>query len=223
MDSLFKIEVIIGSIVILLSLSGAIFIRFKFEVPKFLRFFYLYPLLAFVLSIVTITNTFIYKLSKPVISTSESLYVIIEPIFWAYFFLSLFEDVKMKNLVKVISSILIVMTLFFIIKSDAEEYNHKVISINNLSYCLYCSFYFINLFRKDPLLTITKEPLFWIISGIFFYSAVSLPLFPFSDYYRKFYSRGYFLAYVSAINLVIIIMHLLFIKGCQCLTKQNQA
>jgi hypothetical protein len=223
MEILFKIEIVIGSLIIMLSLLGAIFICAQFNLPQYLRFFYLYPLLAFALSLVTITNTFFYKFSKYFISICESLYVILEPIFWGYFFVSFFKNAKTKNLVKIVSSILIFLTLFLVINSGAKGYNHEVVSINNLSYCFYCSIYFVNLFRADPLLTIYKEPLFWIISGVFFYSAVSLPLFPFSDYYRRLNSRELFLPFISAINLVIIIMHLLFIKGYQCLIKQIKA
>lgn len=223
MAILFKIEVALGSIAILLSLLGAISICVKPKLPKYLRVFYLYPLLGLVISLVTITNTFFYEFSKYFISVCESLYVILEPIFWGYFFLLFFENTKTKSLVKIISSILILLTLILVINSGGKGYNHEVMSINNLSYCFYCTIYFVNLFRTDPVLKIYNEPVFWIISGVFFYSAVSLPLFPFSDYYQRMNSRELFLPFISAINLVIIIMHLLFIKGYQCLIKQIKA
>jgi hypothetical protein len=222
MRVLFKIEVIVGSLVILMSLLIAVFITKKKALPVYLQKFYLYPLLAFILSIFTITNNFIYKFSKTEISIAESIYVILEPLFWGHFFVLLFNNKRTKKLVIKISTIIILLIFSLVIVSNLKRFNHQVMAISNLSFCFYCSIYFANLFKDKPVKKLSIEPSFWIVSGIFFYAAISLPLFPFSDYFRGANSPEFYLPIISIVNLVIIIMHLFFIKGYLCLIKQTK-
>lgn len=220
---LLKIEIIIGTIIILISLLISLFISRGPSVPKPLHKFYLYPLLGFLLSLTTIVKHFFYELSEVTVSKIESSYVILEPILLSYFYVLLFEKRKERIYIYILSLFLIFGEFLIVIQSGFKTFNHTIVAISNLVFCLYSSIYFSGLFKEVPVKKLSSDASFWIVSGIFFYAAVSLPLFPFNDYFRNSHMIEYSRVTTAAINFTIIVMHLFFIKAFLCLNMRIKA
>ena len=223
MQDLFIIEILAGSIVILCSLATSLYIRTKKNIPDYIQIFYLYPLSALFISFTTLTHELVFKMPKSNYNILVNLYFVIHLIFWYSFFTRYFGPGKRKLLVKRIFFITSLSVLTVIITTKFEFTNYKLGAVCNLNFVLYCLIYFISLFKNEPIYKISKEPSFWIITGLFFYSTFSLPLFPIFDYFRNNGLTQLSLTIVMVINLLIIIMHLFFIKGCLCLTRQHKA
>ena len=222
MNNLLIIEIFVGSIVILCSLTIAIYIRPKKYTPSYIKNFYIYPLTALFISFTTIINMLIYRIPKFSYNILVNLFFTIHLIFWYFFFVNYFDNHKTKSLVKKIFFVTVVSTVTVITTNKFEFTNYKLGAISDLNFALYCLLYFISLFRNEPIRKITEDPSFWIITGLFFYSTFSLPLFPIFDYFRNNLLLQVSESVVMVINLLIIIMHLFFIKGCLCLTRQHK-
>ena len=221
MRSFLKIEIVIGTIVILCSLVLSLFAFRKENTLTHLRRFYLYPLLAFYLSTVTFTDEFIITFSKSTITIAQYIYIFLEPIFWGTFFMILFRNKKRIALIRTIFIITLSLITFLAIRSNFNSHNHQIVSISNLSFTFYCGIYFFDLFRGEPIKLIKSDPTFYIVVGLFFYSALSLPFFSLSDYFKRSNSFLYPMI-ICFLNLTIIIMHLFFIKGYLCLIKPTK-
>ncbi len=223
MNKLVNIEVIIGTIVIFCSLLIFLFVKKNITIPNYIKIFYLYPLTVFILSLITITDMYIYSMPRIFIDVFDNSILIIENIFWGIFFLRYFSNKKSKKYIKniFISSLSIVLVLTIINKFNNQ--NFKIAAISNLGFTLYCLIFFISLFKNDPIKKITNDPMLWTVTGLFFYSVFSLPLFPLCEYFKN--QNNFILAQVilCVINLLIIIMHLFFIKACLCLIRQHKA
>ena len=223
MHIFFNIEIIFGTIVILCSFILSLGMFKKTGSPPYLKNFYLYPLLALLLSIFTILNNFTFQTLKVTKTAIENLYIILELFFWSYFFLNLFNTKRIKTLVRILFLLSFFLTIYLISNSALKSYNHKILSINNLLYVFYCCIYFFNLFKNTPTKKLKSDPVFFIILGIFFYAVFSLPLLSISDYFKNSNHQSLSAAIVCTINLTIIIMHLFFIKGYSCLIKSIKA
>lgn len=222
MDQLFKIEVTFGTIVILCSLILSLKMFTKKRIPLYLKHFYLYPLLALMLSAFTVLNKFIFNFSYLTKSIVENGYILFELLFWGFFFLTLFKGQKINVLAKIIFLSALLLTVYLIFHIGLNSYNHKIISINNLAYTFFCCIYFFNLFKTSPTIKLKNDPVFFIILGIFFYSVFSLPLFSISDYFHKGSHTLFYIAIISIINFTIIVMHSFFIKGYLCLIQPSK-
>lgn len=222
MNQLFKIEIIVGTLIILCSLAFSLILRMTITGPSYFKNFYLYPLLVFILSLITVTNYCIITIPNIYINVFENFILIIENIFWGIFFLN-FSNRKTRKYFKIIFIFSISIVLVITVINKFSNLNHKIAAITNLGFTLYCLKYFISLFKNEPIKKITDEPMFWIVTGLFFYSVFSVPLFPLCEYFKNQNSYTLSLAFLSVINLVVIIMHLFFIKGCLCLIRQHKA
>jgi|GEM_PF-1416024 len=223
MIQIFKIEIIVGTIVILFSTLISFSIRRCTAIPYHFKIFYIYPLTAFILSLVTITNYHIYSISKIYINIFENSILLIENIFWGVFFLSYFNKKKARNNIKkaFISSLLVVLILTIINKFDTP--NYKIAGVSNLGFVLYCLIFLNNLFKNDPVKKISELSIFWIVIGLFFYAVFSTSLFPLCEYLKNQNNSMLLIVILCVINLLVIIMHLFFIKGYQCLIRQHKA
>ena len=223
MAQIFKLEIIIGTIIILSSLLTSILLRISLDNKIYFKYFYLYPLSAFLLSLVTIINYYFNSFSKSTVNTLQNVFVIIENVFWGFFFLKFsIERKTQKSYINKIFSLSLLTVLVLLFANKINTPNFKIVAISNLGFTLYCFTYFITIFKTEPKLKITKDPVFWIVTGLLFYSAFSLPLFPIAEYFKINNKITLTFVIISIINLLIIFMHLFFIKGFICLIRLHK-
>jgi hypothetical protein len=88
---------------------------------------------------------------------------------------------------------------------------------------VFCIYFYHKLFKDLPTKNIKSEPSFWIVTGLFFYSCLSVPFYTLNEYMRSSFTRIVYTNIFSISNILIIIMHLFFIKAYICTIRLHKA
>ena len=138
-----------------------------------------------------------------------------------YFFYSILNGSKLKKIIIALTTVGLII-FFFIIFHDLFSYQKlEYVSLNNiyiielLILLLSCSFYYIELFRSNPVLKLTNTPDFWVAGGLTFYLACTLPITIIIPYIFKTNSLLYLNLY-SIIYLFYILLFLMTIRAYLC-------
>jgi hypothetical protein len=219
MGELNFIVVITGSVVIFISLFCALLVSKYYCSRNYMRHFYLFPLLGLFMSL----NTFSYKIFHFYsfeIGYKIQFYLFVgELIFWSVFFSMILS--KNEDRIKVLSlgTLTVLICLIFTKFINTNRPNFHILSIVNISKTILSIFYFYRLFKDPPTNDIRQEPSFWIISGLLFFSALSIPIYTWNDYILSHFDRLISSDIFAISNIMIILMHFLFLKAYLC-TKQ---
>ena len=191
------------------------------QIPVYLKRFYLYPLLVALLSLNTIAAIYFHLYSSAIQFAFQNIMEIVEFTFWGLFFLHL---MKTTNSLKYIKSVFLSFLLIIICWTFLNNFYKplfQTFALGNFGKSIFCIFYFNKLFKDSPKLNLKNEPSFWIITGVFFCSSITLPQYAINDYLRnnvnKIISNNIF----ASTNIAIIIMHILFIKAYLCKVHQH--
>lgn len=222
MSSVAKIINFIGTFIILATLISSI-ITSSFRKIKHFKLFFIYPLLEFILSVKTVSSHFFVNRDIKISHTFESIFLILENLFWGILFIIFFSKKKNAPAIYIIFGCSLFIILSLIIQNNISSPNFKVSAISNLTFSIYCILYFSKIFQERPILSLYKEPSFWVFSGLLFYSILSLPLFPIADYELAHSTSRNILLFFSIINVQVIVMHIFFIKGILCSIHQHRA
>lgn len=221
MEQIYKAVVIVGTTVILVSFLFAFLNRNNNKIPIYLKLFYIYVLLILLLSINTIIlqfTSFHYFKTAVLI---ERMINITDIFFWTYFFY-IYNGSKSKlaNFFIVPAFFITIVTILII--SFHEELRFVIIGISNFTKCLFCLTYFYNLFKTAPSVILNRDPLFWVITGLFFYTAVTIPIYVTTAYLEMVGRKELLILLFNITNIAIIIMHLFFIKGQLCIRLHHK-
>ena len=213
----------IGTFVILVSFVLSLLLNKKFRIRNYMKGFYILPLIALLLSVNTIFNILFHAYNNKHFFLLQYSLSILDLIFWRVFFVNLFTNIKDVNKVKLFFLIVLILTSILFFLNDWGNPNFQAISIFNFCKTLFCILYFYKLFKDIPEKNITLEPSFWIVTGLFFYSGLSIPFYSLHNYIKSntplFISTNIF----AISNMLIIIMHLFFIKAYLCTTRLHRA
>lgn len=206
-DSIFRIIEIYAPVITIV----AVFVK-KFKKTKWVSFLlaysFIYILLMFIGSL-HIRNILLY------ISCSAFAFL---------FFTLLFQQFLQQKFFFTFSNVLLILIfIFFIVNAiwweGISTFNSNSSGIANLVLVSYCLYYFKLLLENRKILFIEKQPDFWIVSGIFIYSAGNF--FLFITYNALTKSSPEFAFYSWRINdVIILVMNLFFAKGIQCNWQQ---
>lgn len=221
MGNFHKIVILIGTVVILFSFLIALQIRKSKKTPNYLQQFYLYPLLILFLSINTLTIDFFEIGFRSMQATVEEIIMIIEFIFFAYFFrvvLNIFPQKKWIDYVFILFMFLTLPCVVLTLRQPLFHYYFR--AFHNIGILLFCLIYIYSIFNNSPELFLKNNAAFWIVMGLLFYSSVTIPIF-LGYYYLATNKHVSVLSILFPLtNISIIIMHLLFIKGYLCTIQQ---
>lgn len=221
MPGLYDIVIWIGTVVISISLIMAYSINKKQYIPPYLKRFYWYPLLALAISTNTIASQHFRLHPSSIYYSIQNIFELIDITFWGLFFLRLLKGTKSYKHTKNIFLLFLFTGTLFMFITNISKVNFQAYAICNLGKCLFCILYFNNLFKDNPKLNLKSEPSFWIVTGLFFYSAITLPEYAIYDYLRKNLDRLILNNIFAASNMAIIIMHILFINAYLCSIRQK--
>jgi hypothetical protein len=84
----------------------------------------------------------------------------------------------------------------------------------NMFYILGCLLYFLNIFKDLPYANLSKEPSFWIMTGLFFYSVIEAPTLAVILNYKPLVTSN--LLYITTNGIAYLFLQLLFIKAYTC-------
>jgi len=219
MHSLNDIVILVGTGFIILSVIVALYYRKKVTF-SYLKNFYIITFITFIISINAICGFLLGLYSKQIYISIQNIFFIIDLIFWGFFFLGLLK--LNQKYVRVV----FIFFLFFVIAlrlyTGINTSYFQIHSISNFCKLIFCVFYFDELFKSNLRLNLKTDPGFWIVTGVFFYTAISFPVYAIHNYLRDTFGEVIAGNIFAVTNITIIIMHLLFIKAYICSSQQRK-
>jgi len=100
-----------------------------------------------------------------------------------YFFSKILQNKKIIRLMKIVAAgfaliIVIFITTRFSFLTERFYYITNIIGVMELLMLIPpCLVYFHELFNNDPSINLYQRPSFWIVTGVFFYAAISVPYY----------------------------------------------
>jgi len=150
------------------------------------------------------------------------MYIVLSGLTFCFFSLILEQFLPPQKFKITNRIIIIIIVLFFLIHEILGEgisiFNSYSSAIANLILAAYCVYYYKLQLEKPQIGLVEKLPSFWIVSGIFIYSAGNTFLFSvFSTLARN---NPHNIAYdLWDINILLtLIMNIIFAKGIQCVS-----
>src|SRR4051812_9890577 len=153
------------------------------------------------------------------LNNNNVIYVILSALTFCFFALIL-EQFLSKEKFKIINRTVIIITVLFFISNaiwgeGVHIYNSYSAALTNFILISYCLYYYKLQLQNLQTLFIEKQPSFWIVCGIFLYSAGNFFLFTMYNYLTSNYPN--FARYSWYINdSLILVMNIFFAKGIQC-------
>ena len=221
MYTLNNIVICIGTLVILISFIIALLMPKSNRV--YMKGFFFCSFIALLTSINTICTSFFLLYSLKICFLIQNILIIADLLFWTLFFMKLLKErnILKKIILLFICTLLLAIYLFY--SSDTEKPNLQVLGLVNICKSIFCIFFYYKIFTKLPNQNILLEPSFWIISGLIFYSCLSLPFYALNNYIKIEFPPLISYNIFSISNILIIIMYIFFIKAYLCTIRLSKA
>jgi len=212
----------VGSLIIIISFCFSIHISLKKGKPLYMKYFFFIPLIALLITINTFIDKYFHLLDKPVFYKIQLLISFFDLFVWSLFFLKLNKSKTVTIIITGTLLAIFLLTSLLFITTEFSKPNFQIICIFNISKSLLCIHYYFKLFQKPPIYNLKSDPAFWISNGLFFYSCISLPFFSFHNFINTQLSEMLALDLLTLSNMLIIIMHLFFLKAYICSIKTHR-
>ncbi len=121
--------------------------------------------------------------------TSNTLVAYVELLVYFYFFKKILKGNRINILLtrlSVIYSIIIIIFLATKFGIDITRYSYIAYMTGAIEFVFMlvpCVYYFLHLFKVNSPLPLTNRPSFWIVTGIFFFSLISIPYYLLNRYF----------------------------------------
>jgi len=154
--------------------------------------------------------------------SNNIVYIILSALTLCFFAL-IFEQFFGKKFKVFNRTVIIIAVLFFIVNAIFWEgtflFNSYSSAVANFILLWYCVYYYKLQLEKPQVIFVEKLPSFWIVSGIFIYSAGNFFLFSMFNSLTR--DNPQFAYYAWDINIILIlIMNSFFAKGIQCASQK---
>ncbi len=193
--------------------------------PLYIKYFFLYP----TLSLIFFLNKYFalynmnYRQFMSIDATQiiYNLSFILHYLILGYFIKINFSDDKQNNIFSIIFWCFLIIITTLILSHDLRQKNGFAYGITNTCLILLCIIYYQQLFKSPPTIILVHSPAFWIINGIFFGMATTIPLNFSGNFF--FANNNENIAIIKKLgSLSYIIMHLFFIKAYLCIIRPNK-
>lgn len=194
-------------------------IRYK-ENSNTKKLFFVYVLVEFLLAI---TDNFLliapkssFKFVYYFLNITNPIISLLELAAYFYYFRIFFKSRKIRNLLLTLFSIYFLIILAFLLTgfkfiSPRLNYISNIVSVIEFCFLLPpCFFYFLKIMNSHSEMKLFKRPSFWIVTGIFFNSIISIPHYLIGPFYisNNFENRNIlvaiFLYFPYAINFILL-------------------
>lgn len=221
MFTLHDIVICLGSFTILISFVMAVYVRKKTDY-KYLQLFYFEPLIGLLISVNAFVHLHFSIYNFKLTFLFQDILLIGDILFWTYFFFNQAKKNRLKRFIKIIFLIIGVMIITsFYLKGNYTP-NFFFYSISNLWKSTLCLLYYNSIFSANPNLHLKKDPTFWIVTGIFFYSSLTLPHYSLHFYLKEHLSVELMNNVFAFTNISIVVMHIIFMKAYICILKEEK-
>lgn len=188
-----------------------------------MKWFFLYPQIALLVSINSICGSLLSLYPINLFFTIQSYLFLVDLFFWCLFFLQILNDKKDGNKITILFSITLFTAFYLLFFSKVDKSNLHIVALSAICKTIFCIFFFYKLFKNLYYQNILKEPAFWIVSGLIFCSCLSLPFYGLNSYIKLQFPPLIASNIFSVSNMLIIIMHLFFIKAYICTIRVHKA
>lgn len=221
MNNFYDIVVIIGTGVILFAFVIAIlYAKYHDNYMKKLFFIIMISLL---LSANTFFGVYLVYYSTQIRFSIQTILLLLDLVFWSLFFLDLLDDLKSRKIIRLFFIVTFTLSIFILYNNHLNQPNLHVTAVLNTCKSIFCIFYFHTLFKKITKINILKDPSFWVVGGLIFYSTLSLPFYGLNSYIKYQIPPLISINILAVSNILIIVMYLFFIKAYLCKTSQRRA
>jgi hypothetical protein len=208
-------SVFIYALFIMLGITFIVSILFTFRSgnPRYLRLFPFYHGISIVTEI--IVHEF-FSIKETFSTTNTIPYNIFTFIEFSLYSGVIFSVVRSGR--KVIAFCMAFFFFFFFVQAIKHNLmfpTGRGLLLQNISLIIPCLVYYNDIFSAFSIPNLSKEPSFWIVTGVMFYLIITTPLlfFPFQG---KSSSDTYGTLYFSSNGTAYILMYLLLIKAYTC-------
>ena len=210
--------IIVGSIFLikrmgLTKLSGIRF--FRIDSPWLLLIPFIYPIGLFGYYLKYFSET-PQKKSNDIIYITNSFICVVELCVYYYFFFRVLQNGIVKHTMKFLLMVFMIFFVGLIIfkTKKIDSYGHFAGIIGAAEFLfllLPCFTYYFELFSNKTSEDLLKRPSFWIVTGIFFYSVVSIPYYLIANFLsvNKYHSRSELAIFMFYIPFSIVIVNML--------------
>ncbi len=181
-----------------------------------MKWFFLCPLIGLLVSINSICWIFFSPFPIKLSFTIQTYLFLADLFFWFYFFIQILNNKKDRAQLTILLAITLVFAFYLLFLSTVGTNNLHIVALTAICKTVFCIFFFYKLFKNLFYQNILKEPAFWIVTGLIFYSTLSLPFYGLNSYLRSQFSPLVSSTSLAVSNMLIIIMHLFFIKAYLC-------
>lgn len=210
----------IGTVVILISFVMAILIPVYKR--TYMKGFYFFCLISLSLSINTICGRYYILYNIKLFYFIQSVLTISTFIFWTLFFYKLIKDNFLKRIIHILFISTFSFLFYLIYFNTINKANLQILALINICLTIYCVLFYHYLFKNITFQNILLEPTFWIVAGLIFYSSISLPFYALNNYIKQEFPLVISANIFSISNMLIIIMHLFFIKAYLCTIRLHR-
>ena len=152
----------------------------------------------------------------------DYLFTFVELIFFSHFYYHLSYTQIIKKLILVFN---VFFGLFFVYMAIKDKYFYEGVSgvtqsivytVESIILLFLCSFYFIDLFKKLPVVNLKNEPGFWVSTGLMFFMACTLPYSLLQNKIMKNYPYSFFSTSYSIFDVFYVLLFLMIIRAYLC-------
>lgn len=216
MDTLNNAVIWVGTVVILGTFIMSLI--YSNRVKNYMKGFFFCILIGLLISTNTILGILFFSYTDNIRFTVQSILLLLDLVFWSLFFSRILKDAKNKRIIKITFVATFSIAVYILYNNSNNQPNFHVAAILNICKTVYCILFYLNLFKKISDQNILTQPSFWVVSGVIFYSSLSLPFYGLNNYIRLQFSPLISYNIFSISNMLIIIMYLFFIKAYLCKT-----
>jgi hypothetical protein len=182
--------------------------------PKYMRIFPIFCFLELAADIIT-SYSKQHSLIKLEIITSNLL-TVFEVMCLCYFFSNIMHSSYLKRIVWILSISFFILVIAQTSKDGIGKTQAANIIIESVMLIVFCMLFFKQILSRYVIDDLSHYPAFWIVTGILFYSAITIPLLMCKGYFVEKGMRQFVEGLIMIHAFFIVVTNVLFIKGCTC-------
>lgn len=210
-----------GTFVVLISFIMAVYISKNTRV--YMKGFFFCPLVSLLVSTNSISSRFLFLYSTEINFRIQSILHLCDLLFWGIFFIKLLDDNRESRRIIILFTLTFLVSSYLLYFNNTINPNLHIHALVNLCKTIFGILFYNKLFKDLPYQNILLEPSFWIVTGLIFYSTLSLPFYALNSYIKEQFIPTISYNIFSISNILIIIMHLFFIKAYLCTIHLHKA
>lgn len=211
-------------VVLIIALFVSIKNRKKFTILRYLPF-YTFCLLAASLSMASYyfakDENFYLNFFFGFPEYVDYFFTLIELTIFSHFYFQLIENIIVRKVIITLNLFFIIFFIYMAVTDKnfyqfiSETTQSKVYTVESIILLFVSSFYFIELFKKLPFITLKNQPVFWVSTGVFFFMVCTLPYSLLENYIRKNYPSALMTSY-TIFHVFYTLLFLMIIRAYLC-------